>query len=260
VTGRGDGVHQSARWRLDGRNYDEGNFGCDVPVTTTPSYEVDISGRVEDRRLHLMFSLNGAEETNEEQDCGADYKANATRTQYLANSLRTVQGDGLVLDADRPVIGPLRLLEESGDQSNRRVILHEWEISLRAPDRPQDTGPNAPPGFGERPQRGDSSICTIEGTGGNDRLNGTRRNDVICGYGGRDRINGRGGHDLVYAGPGNDRVTGGGGLDTLYGNFGEDSFATRDGKRDKAHGGTGRDSASVDRRDRTAAVERVSRR
>jgi Ca2+-binding RTX toxin-like protein len=140
------------------------------------------------------------------------------------------------------------------------VILHEWEISIRAPDRRQDVGPDAPPGRQRRPGAGGgSAMCTIEGTARADRLNGTRGNDVICGFGGDDRLNGRGGHDLVYAGPGNDRVTGAGGRDTLYGNDGADRLATRDGKPDRAHGGSGTDSARVDRRDATVAVERVRR-
>ncbi len=140
------------------------------------------------------------------------------------------------------------------------MILHEWEISIRAPDRRQDVGPDAPPGEQQRPGGGGFSICTIEGTARSDRLNGTRGNDVICGFGGGDRIDGRGGNDLVYGGPGDDRIKGGRGRDVLYGNFGEDSFATRDDKRDKAHGGLETDWATIDRRDRTVAVERVSRR
>lgn len=262
VRGRGQGAYQSATWHLEGRNRDKGLFSCDIPMTTSPSYVVDISGRAEDGNALLRFELVGAEESNQDYDCGAEYTGFATHSTFLADSLRDVQKDELSVSIERPRIGPLRLLQETGDQSDKRVILHEWEISVRAPDRRQDAGPDAPPGSQRLPGGGGggSSICTLVGSAGNDRLNGTRGNDVICGFGGNDRINGRGGHDLVYAGPGDDRVTGGGGRDTLYGNDGADRLATRDGKADKAHGGAGTDSASIDRRDTTVSVERVSRR
>ena len=262
VRGRGHGVYQSATWHLEGRNGDNGAFSCDIPLTTAPNYVVDISGRAVDGEARLHFEPVGAEENNDDYDCGADYTGFATRSTHLPDSLLLVQeNDGISVGIERPRIGPLRLLEELGDQSDRRVNLHEWEISIRAPDRRQDAGPGAPPGRQRRPPAGGgSSICTIEGTASGDRLNGTRGNDVICGFGGGDRINGRGGHDLVYAGPGNDRATGSRGRDTLYGNDGADMLDVRDGKPDKAHGGAGTDSARVDRRDTTISVERVRRR
>jgi Ca2+-binding RTX toxin-like protein len=259
ISGRGDGTFQSATWRLDGRQ-DDVPFGCDVPVTTSPTYEVEINGHVEDGRAHLTMSLLGAHEDNEAQDCGS-YDATESHTTYLANSLRDVQGeDGeLVLDPDSPRIGPLRLLTETGEPSSRTIVLDEWSITIQPPppNRPQDGGPNAPPGFDDRPpSKGSSSICTIEGTRRADRLKGTKRNDIICGFGGGDTIDGRGGNDLVYGGPGNDRIKGGGGRDVLYGNFGKDSFNTRDGKKDKAHGGFDTDSARADRKDRLISIER----
>jgi hypothetical protein len=263
ISGRGDGTYQSSSWHLDGRNGDKGPFSCDPAVTTPPDYEVAIDGRVADGRARLTFSLEGSHEDNVNTDCGADYQANETHTTYLADSLRAVQKDGLVLDPDHPAIGPLRLLTETGDDSNKKIVLDEWSLSIHSPppDRPQDAGPNAPPGLGARPPgKGSSSICTITGTARADRLKGTRRNDIICGYGGGDRIDGRGGNDLIYGGDGNDRITGGGGRDVLYGNFGNDSFATRDGKKDKAHGGFGPDSARADKRDKLIAIESVTRR
>jgi len=42
----------------------------------------------------------------------------------------------------------------------------------------------------------------------------------------------------------------------LYGNFGNDALATRDGKKDKAHGGFGTDSARADKKDRLISIER----
>jgi hypothetical protein len=265
IRGRGQGAYQSATWHLDGNNGDKGAFNCDIPMTFSPSWTVEISGQVVDGEARPKFEPVGATERNEDYDCGADYTGFAQTSGYLAGSLMLVQiEDGPIsVDLAQPRIAPLRFLETSGDERDNRVNLHEWDFTIQAPDRVQDTGPSAGPGFQSRPPRGGgggSAICTIEGTRRGDRVNGTRGNDVICTYGGNDRINGRGGHDLVYAGPGNDRVIGGRGLDALYGNFGNDRFSTRDRKRDKAHGGTGDDAAVVDRRDATVAVERVNRR
>ena len=262
ITGRGDGIYQSATWHLDGTQPDKGAFDCDVPITTSPDYSVTVAGRVTNGRDHVLFTLDGAHEDNDEMDCNG-FKAFESHSTYLADSLRDVQKGDLVLDPDHPSIGPLHLLTETGDQSNKKIVLDEWDISIHppSPNRPQDEGPNAPPGADNRPPgRGSSSICTINGTAHADHLRGTRRNDVICGFGGGDTINGRGGNDLVYAGPGNDRVTGGGGRDVLYGNFGDDSFATKDGKKDKAHGGFGTDSARADKKDKLIAIESASRR
>ena len=266
VRGRGHGVYNSATWHLDGNNGDKGAFGCDIPIETVSNYDVAISGRAVDGEARPRFELVGAEENNDDYDCGAEYTGYATRSTYLPDSLILAQADDPVsVDLFRPRIGALRLLEQLGDARDSRVNLHEWHIGIRAPDTRQDAGPNAPPGRQTRPPRGGGGgggfpICTIEGTARGERLTGTTGNDIICAYGGNDRINGRGGHDLVYAGPGDDRATGGRGLDTLYGNDGRDSLATRDGKKDKAHGGAGTDSASVDGRDTTVSVERVSRR
>ena len=131
--------------------------------------------------------------------------------------------------------------------------------------------------------------CTIVGTARADRLKGTRGNDVICGLGGSDRINGLGGSDVVYGGAGNDRIVGGKGNDRLIGNAGKDRLvgsagrdrliglagrdrlvggkgadrlvASRDRRKgDRANGGPGRDTATVNRGDKARKVERVRRR
>jgi RTX calcium-binding nonapeptide repeat (4 copies) len=263
ISGTGTGAYQSASWHLDGRNGDKGPFSCEVPVMTPPRYKVEVDGRVVNGRAHLQFRLDDSHEDNDSMNCGADYQANETHSTYLAGSLQTVQENEILVDPDHPSIGPLRRLTETGDNSNKRIVLDEWDISIHPPpgDQPQDGGPFAPPGTDSRPPgKDETSICTIMGTAHADRLRGTRGNDVICGFGGGDRINGRGGNDLVYGGPGGDRITGGGGRDVLYGNFGNDSFSTRDRKKDRAHGGFGKDSARADKKDRLIAIERASRR
>jgi Ca2+-binding RTX toxin-like protein len=73
--------------------------------------------------------------------------------------------------------------------------------------------------------------CTIQGTGGRDRLRGTAADDVICGLGGNDRLLGRGGDDTLLGGTGNDGLRAGAGADRLRGGAG----------RDRLLGGGGRD-------------------
>jgi Ca2+-binding RTX toxin-like protein len=82
--------------------------------------------------------------------------------------------------------------------------------------------------------------CTILGTPGNDRIKGSRGNDVICGLGGKDRIAGGRGRDLIDAANGNDRVAGSTGNDTMLGLAGRDRVSGGSGK-DRAGAGAGGD-------------------
>jgi Ca2+-binding RTX toxin-like protein len=119
--------------------------------------------------------------------------------------------DGLPVNQSEPAIAPLRKLENLGDDYDRRVNLHEWELTIAAPPRPPEFPENSSVGAADTPAQAGrrARVCTIEGTGGADRLRGTPGNDVICAYGGRDVVDGAGGHDLGYGGPGADRITGG---------------------------------------------------
>ena len=82
--------------------------------------------------------------------------------------------------------------------------------------------------------------CTITGSGRDDRLRGTRGDDVVCGLGGDDRIEGRGGDDVVYGDGGDDRIAAGAGDDTAYGGDGADRIDGEDGD-DVLAGGPGAD-------------------
>jgi hypothetical protein len=64
--------------------------------------------------------------------------------------------------------------------------------------------------------------CTITGTPGDDRIKGTRGDDVICAGAGDDRVDGGGGDDAIFGDDGDDRLRGGPGDDTLYGDAGAD--------------------------------------
>jgi Ca2+-binding RTX toxin-like protein len=92
------------------------------------------------------------------------------------------------------------------------------------------------------------AICTIRGTGADEKLKGTRGRDVICGRGGDDRIRGRGGDDVVLGRGGGDLLVGGGGTDVAIGGGGADDLRIADGVagNDAALGGGGVDACRSD--------------
>ena len=259
VRGTGNGVYLAATWRLDGVHQGQ-SFGCDVPMSTTP-FQVDVSGSATDESIKLRFRLVGAKETNDDYDCGANFTGYASDSPRLADSLELVQGDGITVSRVNPSIPPLTKLEVVGGNSNRRVDLHEWTFTIRAPGEPPPP-PQPPPSGGGSTNAG--GACTISGTSGNDNLVGTPGRDVICGLAGDDVIRGRGGNDSLrgdagkdrlFAGPGNDTLEGGGGADTLLGETGKDLLLAKDGARDTVDGGPQRDWATRDRVDRVRNVE-----
>jgi hypothetical protein len=99
---------------------------------------------------------------------------------------------------------------------------------------------NVRPVIGVEEFNSDPRGCTITGTPGNDRLRGTRRDDVICGLGGNDRIEGGDGDDAIFGDAGSDQIDGGEDDDTLYGGEGDDKLTAGRGD-DVISGGPGRD-------------------
>ena len=257
VIGRGDGSYLSTSFHLEGKNREDGGFNCDPKVVAKP-FVVDVTGRANNGRLRLRFSLLNAREHNDETYCGGNYSAFATDTTFMADSLDVIQDtDGpIVVDQANPTIRPMRETIRTGDRSDGRVIHHEWEISIRPPPPPPPPGGGGGPGTAQGPRSPNTRICTIDGTAGPDRLVGTAGNDVICGFGGDDVISGRGGHDLIYGSFGADSVKGGAGRDSLLGNSGADLLLARDRKPDFVSGGRGADRGAVDRgRDTVRSVE-----
>ncbi|HET7270330.1 MAG TPA: hypothetical protein VFI90_04520, partial [Rubrobacter sp.] len=97
--------------------------------------------------------------------------------------------------------------------------------------------------------------CTVVGTSRGETLTGTSGNDVICGMGGNDKINGQRGDDVERGGTGRDRITDHKGKDRLFGQDGRDTLNARDHRRgDVLKGGSGKDRAFEDRKDRTRSV------
>ena len=90
----------------------------------------------------------------------------------------------------------------------------------------------------------------IEGTEGNDELEGTTASELILGFGGNDDIDPNGGHDCVVAGEGNDRVDSSTGNDVISGGEGDDRLKGGSENdviwggigNDRIEGGTGTDT------------------
>ena len=92
--------------------------------------------------------------------------------------------------------------------------------------------------------------CTIVGSDGDDTLEGTSDNDVICGGAGDDTIVGLGGDDVIWGGAGDDMLTGGDGDDRLFGEAGADTLVGGTGG-DELWGGSGADSLEGNSQDDT---------
>ncbi|NET56420.1 MAG: calcium-binding protein [Symploca sp. SIO2E6] len=80
----------------------------------------------------------------------------------------------------------------------------------------------------------------INGTAGDDILEGTPGINKILGFGGNDVLRGNEGHDFLFGGVGNDTLSGGLGHDFLLGDTGNDRLYGDDGS-DKLYGGAGND-------------------
>ncbi len=80
----------------------------------------------------------------------------------------------------------------------------------------------------------------VFGGSGNDTINTRQGDDVVFGEGGNDVIDVCEGNDIVYGGEGNDSILGGNGRDTLYGGAGNDTIKGGN-DNDTIYGGDGDD-------------------
>lgn len=86
-----------------------------------------------------------------------------------------------------------------------------------------------------------ASYNIIQGTSGNDNLNGGSGRDLIFGHGGNDNISGGSSDDCLVGGPGNDLIIGGSGDDVLIGEEDNDNLKGDSGN-DNLFGGSGIDA------------------
>ena len=106
---------------------------------------------------------------------------------------------------------------------------------------------------------------SIFGHGGNDTINGFGRQDelwggfgadTVYGQGSNDTLHGEGGNDTLAGGPGDDELRGADGVDVLNGGADDDRLYDKDGntaERDKFNCGTGNDTVRADPTDRVLA-------
>ncbi|MEM9083109.1 MAG: hypothetical protein AAGB34_05880 [Planctomycetota bacterium] len=69
----------------------------------------------------------------------------------------------------------------------------------------------------------------IYGGGGNDIINGSKKDDVIYGGSGNDTLTGNNGNDRLYGGDGTDTLKGSNGDDSLFGGFAKDTLTGNSG-------------------------------
>ena len=96
---------------------------------------------------------------------------------------------------------------------------------------------------------GGNGADTLDGWNGDDYISGGGANDTLYGYFGNDEILGGDGNDTCLGEADSDSITGGAGNDNLYGGEGNDYFFACDGTNDYINGGTGWDTAQVDKRE-----------
>jgi Tol biopolymer transport system component len=132
-----------------------------------------------------------------------------------------------------------------------------------------DNSQDQDPDWGPRAMALAACENLVRGTAGGDRLNGTSGGDRLLGLGGSDVLNGLAGDDCLDGGPGrdtlnggagNDRLVGGSGANRYSGGPGNDTLSAANRLRETVDCGSGRDTATVDRRDRVRGCERVRRR
>lgn len=115
-------------------------------------------------------------------------------------------------------------------------------------EQPEDGASTTPPvkpntidSFGNDKLEGSEKNDVMKGGFGSDTLNGGNGNDTLDGSFGDDILNGGNGDDTLDGGFGNDTLNGGSGNDTLDGSFGNDILRGSNGN-DTLEGGFGDDS------------------
>lgn len=173
----------------------------------------------------------------------------------LLHGSDTIQGIGEVVEV--PAIGA----DAGGDHGGQG-----------GRDFPDDefggpTDPLRPSGCGRKREgtpradklRGTSSGDLIFGLEGDDLIRGLAGNDCLVGDAGNDRLLGGKGSDRLTGGDGDDKLVGGKGVNRYDAGSGNDNVQAANGRREFVSCGEGQDRARVDRRDRVAGCEKLTR-
>ncbi|MBI2021675.1 CSLREA domain-containing protein [Candidatus Daviesbacteria bacterium] len=159
------------------------------------------------------------------------------------------------LNSTNPMIGPLA--SNGGPTMTHALLPTSPAIDLvplssctvatdqRGVARPQGAGCDSgsyehPPTLPAQCSGNIGNYNIIQGTNGNDNLNGSSGRDLIFGYGGDDKLTGGANDDCLIGGPGKDKMFGGSGSDTLVGGDDNDRL-DGDSGHDKLFGGNGND-------------------
>jgi Ca2+-binding RTX toxin-like protein len=181
----------------------------------------------------------------------------------IADTLDDLDGDG------RPELVVSRILQTpTGDGQSATYAVDVFDTgslkpALPLPDvelppvalppvppvAPPPLAPPPPPVISPPVARAASALV-LQGTRGDDRLQGGPDGD---------RLFGRDGDDLLLGGPGDDEIHGGRGRDRIDAGPGDDRVRVRDGRRDRVRCGPGRDTVTADRVDRLIGCERRAR-
>ena len=86
----------------------------------------------------------------------------------------------------------------------------------------------------------------LKGTGGDDKLIGSKNGDKLIGKGGNDILRSSEGGDLVLGNKGSDFIKAGKGFDEIRAGRGDDEIHVRDGKPDQIDCGAGEDTVLAD--------------
>jgi hypothetical protein len=107
---------------------------------------------------------------------------------------------------------------------------------------------------------GGNGVDKLNGGSGRDRLSGGAGKDTLNGLSGNDSLTGGAGNDKLGGSTGNDKLNGGAGRNSYNGGPGNDTINAVNRVAETIDCGSGRDRATVDRKDRVKRCERVVRR
>src|SRR5262245_17674857 len=183
----------------------------------------------------LNFTANGGD--------GYPVKANGENFRYLLNDGTLSAPVSEVLDFTAPANAPANALGEQKAFADYMQEFHatpgtaydQADTPISEDTRIQNLNFRDDTVFDSAPIFGDNNDNVLNGTAGNDTIDGRDGDDKIFGKGGADDLKGGRGDDKISGGDGNDLIDGARGDDTMDGGTGNDIFVA-DLPSDDDHG------------------------